>query len=99
MAIRSKSPVGANAFCCDTDNCKWKHIGSGTGLDAARSSRKEARKHVDKTGHEVHVEVMMLETFSPGVEKTASEITEEQVESLVDGVMGMVQEREKGSKV
>ena len=90
MAQRSSStPINANAFCCDTDNCGWQSLGHDFRADA----RDAARKHVDSTGHEVHIEIMVLETFVPGREIKNEDLNESDAKFISDSLRDRILQR------
>lgn len=97
MAKRdSNFPLGANAFCCDVKGCGWQWTkGLPTGIDELNECRKAARKHVDKTGHEVHIETTMLEVYSPGRDFKNADLNESDAQFIVDSMMGRLARRQQ----
>ena len=95
MAQRSSTPINANAFCCDVENCGWQSLGH----DFTAPARDAARKHVDSTGHEVHVEVMVLETFTPGREIRNEDLNESDAKFISDSLKARVLARQQNKEV
>ena len=96
MAQRDSTPINANAFCCDVENCGWQSLGH----DFPGPARDAARKHVDDTGHEVHVELMMLETFTPGREIMNEDLNESDAKFIVDSLKDrLVRRRQKTDNI